>query len=372
MIELRERIRRYLATMEPSVSGSGGHARCFAAAVALVQGWGLDEGEAMVVLGADFNPRCSPPWSDKELRHKVRSAMSADTGGKVRGWLRGEDGGRVEVSAKPWQRRAQAEAPAKRQEFRAEVLRSVGAEIGGDWRGFLRSRSPVDPDVGPEEFLRALYRPGERVLVFRSERSQGDWGVDIRQQRARVYELGDRPGVAPVAVERLPRGGKNGLWFLSQPVTGQWAPNGGVTDRGDAKLSRRSTPNVTAWRYLVLESDEADPGEWCAMLAGLRLPISAVYESGGRSVHALVYTESAGLAEWNAVRDRIVPYLARLGGDLGATSAVRLTRLPNVMRYGKTVRDGSYERFAEPRLQRLLWLTGRPECRRIDTLPRLR
>jgi hypothetical protein len=69
-----ERARKYLATMNASVSGQRGHDTAFAAACALVLGFGLDQETALQLLMGEWNERCQPPWSEHELRHKVRSA----------------------------------------------------------------------------------------------------------------------------------------------------------------------------------------------------------------------------------------------------------------------------------------------------------
>jgi hypothetical protein len=68
------RAAAYLARMEPSISGSGGHDALWAAAQAMVRGFRLSEGEALELLAGDFNHRCQPEWSEKELIHKVASA----------------------------------------------------------------------------------------------------------------------------------------------------------------------------------------------------------------------------------------------------------------------------------------------------------
>ena len=68
------RARRYLAALPPAISGSGGHAATWAAALALVRGFELPPEVAFELLARDFNPRCEPPWSERELRHKVESA----------------------------------------------------------------------------------------------------------------------------------------------------------------------------------------------------------------------------------------------------------------------------------------------------------
>ena len=74
-----QRARAYLAKMPPAISGHGGHNATFAAARALVRGFALSEDDAYDILESDYNPRCEPPWSAWELRHKVRSAMESST-----------------------------------------------------------------------------------------------------------------------------------------------------------------------------------------------------------------------------------------------------------------------------------------------------
>ncbi|HSY24906.1 MAG TPA: hypothetical protein VK841_22430, partial [Polyangiaceae bacterium] len=75
----RTRAARYLERMPGAISGSGGHAATFAAACAMVRGFELDPADALELLAAIHNPRCSPPWSVRELRHKVKSAHQRAT-----------------------------------------------------------------------------------------------------------------------------------------------------------------------------------------------------------------------------------------------------------------------------------------------------
>lgn len=57
----------------PAISGSGGHDRTFNAACVLVHGYGLSPDEAFPIL-ARWNDTCQPPWTEKELRHKLEDA----------------------------------------------------------------------------------------------------------------------------------------------------------------------------------------------------------------------------------------------------------------------------------------------------------
>lgn len=64
----------YLAKLEPSVTGQGGHAALFRAAQVVVNRFEFDDAIALALLRSEFNPRCRPPWSERELEHKVKQA----------------------------------------------------------------------------------------------------------------------------------------------------------------------------------------------------------------------------------------------------------------------------------------------------------
>jgi hypothetical protein len=85
---IQERAARYLACVDPAIAGQGGHNQTFRAACSLVLGFGLSVDEAMPLL-AEYNARCEPPWSEKELLHKLESA-DKQTG--ERGVLLRDDG----------------------------------------------------------------------------------------------------------------------------------------------------------------------------------------------------------------------------------------------------------------------------------------
>jgi len=72
--DARERAIAYLATLPAAIQGQRGSDACFKAAVHLVRGFGLSEREALALLEEHYNPRCQPPWSPRELAHKVQSA----------------------------------------------------------------------------------------------------------------------------------------------------------------------------------------------------------------------------------------------------------------------------------------------------------
>lgn len=320
-----ERARRCVAKMAPSVSGQGGHNQALKVACVLVQGFDLPLSEARAILG-EWNGGCSPPWSDHELDHKIRAAdkmagLQTPQGLSPRGCLAaGKEGSTFRPNA---QARAAAggatETEAKKKvQFEPETLKRVAApwadKVNLVW---LANRSAMDPaEVSAERFLRSLYKVGEKVLCFTDELSQGD---------------------ALWPDEKAPLAGPKGVWFLAQPVTGQKVPNPRAqkNEDGTARTSRRIAECVTAFRYMVLESDEAPVRDWLGFIVQMPLRIEALYTSGGRSVHALVRVDCATKAEWDAEKAALMPFLMgalMCGADRGTWSAVRLTRLPGCWR----------------------------------------
>jgi hypothetical protein len=250
-------------------------------------------------------------------------------------------------------------------------------QFAGEWAGkvdllWLAARSAEDPcTVTSARFLELLYRSQqtslfgvygdphkkEKVLIFTDDKSQGQaiWPDD----------------------QDLPAEGPKGVWFLAQPVDGQYHPNPRSRDKdGNPRMSRRSEESVTAWRYFVIESDKAPAKLWLAAIVQMPLRISALYSSGSRSVHALVRIDARIKSEWDAEKEAIKRVLVTLGACLGSMSAVRLTRLPGTLRYGKTTEeklpDGRkrdrYIRFPRPGVQKLLYVNPEPPMRPLCEL----
>ena len=165
--------------------------------------------------------------------------------------------------------------------------------------------------------MQRLYKPGENVLVFDVFESQGRLVCECVEP---PYDAG--------GLDHLVNGCKDGVWFLGNPVDGKYHPN----PRLGGKRSRRSEESITAWRYLLLESDEADPADWLAILVQLPLRIASICTSGGRSIHALVRVDAESKADWDAKARQLKPLMIILGACPGSITAVRLTRRPGCSR----------------------------------------
>lgn len=69
--------RAYLAKLPAAISGAGGHNAALTAACWCVR-FGLSDGDALALL-REYNQRCQPAWTEKELAHKLAAARRKTT-----------------------------------------------------------------------------------------------------------------------------------------------------------------------------------------------------------------------------------------------------------------------------------------------------
>jgi len=82
-----EKMRRatlYLDKIPPAISGRKGHNATFVAALKVAPGFDLSNDQAMAVFAA-WNARCEPPWTERELTHKIQDAQNRSD--RSRGYL---------------------------------------------------------------------------------------------------------------------------------------------------------------------------------------------------------------------------------------------------------------------------------------------
>jgi hypothetical protein len=68
-----DRARKYVAAIPPAISGQHGDVQTFRICCRVARGFALDDDEALAVL-RDWNSRCQPPWSERELMDKLSRA----------------------------------------------------------------------------------------------------------------------------------------------------------------------------------------------------------------------------------------------------------------------------------------------------------
>ena len=251
---------------------------------------------------------------NQAFREKIFSGMP-NKDNRVAGWNEGV--------AKAPRREVESWIPKYEEARLRGAVRNVPEGIGKEW---FMARSAIDPrKVTPGEFLEHVFRPGERAMVFTEFKGPGDF---LWEAGRGGYRLAKERGVKAVR-STLPTGGPDGVWYLSNPIDGQWHPN----PRQQGKFSRRSAESVTAWRHVVLESDVADHALWLRFLAMVPVPVVAIYSSGGKSWHALVRVDMPDKPAFDTyLRNDAKRVLPVFGADAGAMTPVRLTRLPGCMR----------------------------------------
>lgn len=316
---LLERARAYVAKCPPAISGAGGHDRTFAIACALIR-FGLSAGEAWKVL-CEFNARCVPPWTERELKHKLVDAFQR---------------ARPRFCPPP-------NSPAPR------IRIDPATAIENFLRGFraddvdLWEASPIRP---PNDWTKdavcligALYHPGEKVNFVTAYTTSTTKDGRVKAEPADSGETVERDALLERWAKRgMPRSDAGG-WLRMNPI------GAGVGDL-----------DVTAYRFALIECDGVPLDLQLSLLSRLALPVAVILTSGGRSLHTWVRVDSQNLAEYKATVARLLTLLARFGVDGKNKNPSRLSRLPGVIRTIGAAGDG---------LQRLLYLNPAPKQRAI-------
>src|SRR5258708_14762194 len=249
-----------------------------------------------------------PEQRHNEIRHSVANAYKRDYSGSSTATPRVEFG-----------------------DYDPDLLAEYAMDIPEVTPEQLARVSPVSVDISPTDYFAAVF-PGEKVFATTRLTVKGGF----------VYESPDEAA----ELQRYFDGNEQGAWYLANPIDGEWR------GEGDA-YSCRSEANLTSFRHIVLESDVAPVDQWLAMLVQQPLAIVALYRSGGRAVHALIRFKARDKAEFDRERDKLRVKNCPLGADPAAMSAVRPTRVPNVIRA---------DNFA---YQKLLYLNPKPIARAI-------
>ena len=221
-----------------------------------------------------------------------------------------------------------------------KALRGIIAQGTINTEVDLWEASPIrlrdEPQQDPVLLLDNLYQPDD--FVFIGERHDaGVIGMTIRTRDEWMSHFHS--------------GGKKAPHLIINPLTGQPAPT-----RDGSKDTRRGDACVTSFRYCLIEFDNLTRDEQIMFWSAIRLPIVALIDSGGKSVHGILdvckLAQVETLEEWTThihgrLYDRI---LKPLGIDMACSNPARLSRLPGYFRSEK----GAW--------QRLLWLSseGRP------------
>ncbi len=136
-----------------------------------------------------------------------------------------------------------------------------------------------------------------------------------------------------------------------QSKAGAWIRPNPVKQHGTGKNSAPCDSDVTSYRFCLLESDDLPLDLQLSLWARLPLPVSAILDSAGRSVHAWVRLDCDSAQEYQTLVVRIYTRLAPFGLCRSNKNPSRLSRLPGAQRMIGNREDGE---------QRLLYLNPEP------------
>lgn len=226
----------------------------------------------------------------------------------------------------------------------------------------LWEKSPIRIDWTPEDdkinFLLAMFEPSD--LLFIGERLEpGIIGQNIRTAAAwiKFFQIEHNISIDVHRGEQIPErhlrplskikdpeqqpGGKTAPFIIINPLTGKPAPKkdgDGETFRGDN--------NINSFRYCLVEFDNLTIEEQIRFWTAAKLPIMALVDSGGKSIHGWIKLSNINsISDWQReIKQKLYDqYLIPLGVDPACSNPARLSRLPGHLR-----EKGKY--------QKILWL----------------
>lgn len=290
-----DRAIAWLKKVPGAISGQGGHDHTFHVACELVHGFGLGANEALGCL-RDWNATCQPPWSPRELSHKVESVSSVSHD-KPAGWRLTDSNSYT--------------APVTK-----VVLRKPDVPVP--------QRSGGLPDPLPDAtsaLLRAAFEEGEGISIC--EAHLNDEGRSIPSGQGLVLTREEW-------LARLEsRGGDpNRIW---QPE----GAAGAFIRVNPMALGGSSDADVTSYRHALLEFDTTSLDEQWRIIEESGAPCTAVVYSGGKSVHAWVRVDAKDRVEYGVRVKELLDHFQQYKPDEKNKNPSRFARLAGMRRADK-------------------------------------
>ena len=299
-----ERASRYAAAMPPAVSGSGGHSQTFALAVALAHGFNLAEAETTALMTA-YNFKCSPPWNERELKHKIRDAYNTPHS-KPRGWMLDDN-----TNLEP-RRMSATQTVTQSGKFKVNLANA-------------RSVPEVERFT-TEQLLLNCFKPNE-VICITNEAGQDEDGRWFPANKGTFqtvqWWLDKYFGATPTDREHFANK-PQGAYIRINPI------------KPDDYSGRDDS--VAIYRFVLVEFDTRPKEEQFAIFKQSNLPIGAVIDSGGKSIHAWVRVDAKDENEWRLRRQAVFDYLSDYEPDEMTKNPSRWSRLGGVFRGEKEQR----------------------------------
>jgi len=309
---LNERVAQYLAACPPAVSGQNGSGQTFFVACQLTNGFGLSESEALSYMQL-YNQRCSPPWSEKEIEHKVQDAAASNKHEKPRGHLIGNGtDGKFHKNDLVYKRPSASSHPPNSPGNNGKQPHHIVNPT-------LTSDVPLPMTTPTSAFLMAAFKPDEGVSISRVAVDNDGKGFPLDPNqvipRDELISKLDAVGGDPNALFAC----ELGAWVRVNPMI-----PAGTCDK-----------DVTAHRHVLVEFDEGDMRQQWQSILQSGVPCTAILTSGKRSVHAWIRVDATDAKQFSERVQEVYDYFIPLGADEKNKNASRYSRLPGMKRGDK-------------------------------------
>ena len=189
---------------------------------------------------------------------------------------------------------------------------------------------PADPEGECSTWLRVMFDPGDHLCVLAREgESRLDGG------KWRPYGTGRCDLTAGEVIDRMDAGESlEGVFGTPNEAAGAWCTVNPCDGRGRGYDSQTGADHVASFRHTLVECDDMPLDETMAALEELHVPVSAVWYSGGKSIHAALRVDAADRAEHRARTIEAYSWLEAHGLRLDKANKdpSRLCRLPGFRR----------------------------------------
>jgi RecA-family ATPase len=295
---------RWLDKQPPAVSGQSGHNQTFAVACALVWGFNLSRGDAGALL-RDYSARCVPPWSDRDIEHKLADAeREGHKSGKPRGYM-------LRSSSSYSARRPSA--PSTPPPAVVTAPKYVLPE------SLPQLPSPIED--GARVLLKHVFRQGEGIRIANAKLNEetrevpSDGGIVFSREEwlRKLDEVNGNP---------------NGIWHSTKRT-------GIYITVNPMRVGGSKDSDVTAFRHVLLEFDQITQQEQWALVTKSGIPCSAVISSGGKSIHAWVKVDAKDRREYDERVVLLYRHFEAYKPDANNRNPSRFSRLPNCVRFEK-------------------------------------
>ena len=183
-------------------------------------------------------------------------------------------------------------------------------------------------NLGPQDqqkaFIKALFLPEEFICYESSDsEKKGFPGKYEPKQKNRRKTMTARDFVN--AIEQ----NDSSAWDNYFQPAGMWICINPTDGKG------RTIKNIEKkWRHVLVESDEMDPKKQLDFLKNSGLPISAIYSSGSRSIHAAVCVNASNQEQYKARSAKVFEWCESQGFkiDKATKNTNQLTRFPGFYR----------------------------------------